>query len=158
MMKLAVIPLAIVLSLSLSCFAQADLDKTAKTVLQVMKVEVAWEQAVLRHDAKAFDRILADNYIGTTSSGETRNKTQTLDRLKAAEDHFDSFASCVHDLKIEGNQVIVTGHVTTKLKVREQIRQSCFSYKRVYEKRKRRWQVVSAQTSRMTEPCCEPEQ
>jgi len=158
-MKLAAIAIAMVLSSSLSCFAQAEhADKTAKTVLQVMKIEVAWEQAVLRRDGKAFDRILADDYTGTSSNGETRNKTETLNRLKSAENHFDSFASCNHDLNIDGNKVIVTGHVAAKLKVQDQARESCFSYTRVYEKRKRRWQVVSSQTNRMTEPCCEPKQ
>jgi ketosteroid isomerase-like protein len=158
-MKLAIIAVVIVLSSSLACFAQTEhADKTAKIVLQVMKIEAAWGPAVLRHDAKAFARILADNYIGTSSNGETRNKTQTLNRLKSAEDHFDSLTACDLDLNIDGNKVIVTGHVAAKLKVQNQIRESCFSYTRVYEKRKRRWQVVSSQTDRMTMPCCGPKQ
>lgn len=154
-MKLAAIAIAIVLTSSLPVFAQSEqTDKTAKTVLQVMKIEAAWGRAVLQHDAKAFDRILSDKYIGTSSSGETRNKTETLNRLKSAEDHFDSFTSCDFDLHIDGNKVTVTGHVAATLRIKDQIKESCFSYTRVYERQKRRWLVVSSQTSHLTAPCC----
>jgi hypothetical protein len=81
MMTRMLITAALILAFAapgLGCPARQSTDDTSKAVAQVMKLEGRWARAVVRRDAKALGRILADDYMGTGSDCAVRKKTQTL--------------------------------------------------------------------------------
>jgi ketosteroid isomerase-like protein len=47
----------------------------------VEKLEEQWRQAQLNGDAATMDRLLSDDFVGITASGEVRTKAQQLARL-----------------------------------------------------------------------------
>jgi ketosteroid isomerase-like protein len=49
---------------------------------QVEKLELAWRDAQLNDDADAMDKLLSDDYVGITMSGQVVTKRQQLDRMK----------------------------------------------------------------------------
>lgn len=128
-------------------------EKRTKAVVDVMKIEGRWNQAVAQRDAKTFKRILADDYSGTTSGGEVRTKTETINRLLNSADRFESLTPCDFDLKFEGPRVVVLGHVLAKMKLADETTERSFSYSRVYEKRKGMWLVIRSETNSMAAPC-----
>jgi ketosteroid isomerase-like protein len=49
---------------------------------QVEKLEESWRIAQLNDDVDAMDRLLSDDYVGITMSGQVVTKTQQLDRMR----------------------------------------------------------------------------
>jgi ketosteroid isomerase-like protein len=49
---------------------------------QVEKLEEAWRAAQLNADVDAMDKLLSDDYVGITMSGQVVTKTQQLDRMR----------------------------------------------------------------------------
>jgi ketosteroid isomerase-like protein len=49
---------------------------------QVEKLEQAWRSAELNDDVDAMDRLLSDDYVGITLTGQVVTKPQQLDRMK----------------------------------------------------------------------------
>jgi ketosteroid isomerase-like protein len=50
---------------------------------QVEKLEQAWREAELAGDADSMAKLLSDDYVGITMSGQVVTKTQQLDRLRS---------------------------------------------------------------------------
>ncbi len=116
-----------------------------------MKLESKWVKAVMRQDTKMLDRILADDYIGTSSSGERRNKSQTITALKSSTTVFVSFEPYDFDLHISEHDVcFVTGRVRLKVLYQQREISSEFRFTKVYVRRQKRWQVVALHTSNIT--------
>ena len=49
---------------------------------QVEKLEQAWRTAQLNDDVDAMDKLLSDDYVGITMTGQVVTKTQQLDRMR----------------------------------------------------------------------------
>jgi ketosteroid isomerase-like protein len=49
---------------------------------QVEKLEESWRTAQLNGDVAAMDKLLSDDYVGITMSGQVVTKTQQLDRMQ----------------------------------------------------------------------------
>ncbi|MGD0796130.1 MAG: nuclear transport factor 2 family protein [Acidobacteriaceae bacterium] len=49
---------------------------------QVEKLEEAWRTAQLNDDVDAMDKLLSDDYVGITMTGQVVTKMQQLDRMK----------------------------------------------------------------------------
>ena len=49
---------------------------------QVEKLEEDWRTAQLNGDADAMDKLLSDDYVGITMTGQVVTKTQQLDRMR----------------------------------------------------------------------------
>jgi ketosteroid isomerase-like protein len=49
---------------------------------QVEKLEDVWRTAQLNGDVDAMDKLLSDDYVGITMSGQVVTKTQQLDRMR----------------------------------------------------------------------------
>src|SRR5215210_2157610 len=97
--------------------ARQNNGDTSKAVMRVMKLESRWVRAVMRRDAKALGRILADDYVGTSSSGEARNKAQTMADFKSAALSFSSMELDDFDVRVYGDQCVVSGRATVKVNI-----------------------------------------
>jgi ketosteroid isomerase-like protein len=126
-------------------------DDTAKAVGQVMKLESRWVRAVTRRDAKALERILADDYVGTSSNGKVRNKEQTLMELRNATVGFESMTPSDFVVRVKGDMATVTGRVEVTVKLEDKLITNRFNYTRVYVHRKGRWLVTESRTTRIDE-------
>src|SRR5215212_4796825 len=124
---------------------------TSRALVQVMKLEGRWVRAVMRRDVKALGRILADDYVGTGSDGEVHDKARTLAELKSAVVGFKSFKQDGSDVRFDGDTATVTGRATVTVLLEDQAVSTLFSYTRVYDRRKGRWQVTSSRTTRVDE-------
>jgi len=49
---------------------------------QVEQLEEAWRTAEMNGDVDAMDKLLSDDYVGITMSGQVVTKTQQLDRMR----------------------------------------------------------------------------
>jgi len=116
----------------------------------VKALERNYAEAVIRQDVPALERILADDFIATSSRGELRNKGQEIDDIKPSPDYvMKGFDLDDVSVRVFGDTAIATGRSTLKASYKGRDSISLFRYTRVYVKRKGKWQVVSQQLTRI---------
>lgn len=117
----------------------------SKAEQELIQIERDWCAAVVKKDAAALARILADDYTSVGSRGTTSTKTDELANLKGA----DSTASCVDSnlkVRIYGDAAVVTGLGTrsgTYKGVAFKDRQSLWTD--TFIRKDGRWQCVATQ-------------
>lgn len=114
---------------------------------EVRKLDREWGAAVVRRDAAALDRLLAEDYMRLDPSGETTNKAQEIAEAKAP-----TFVSAVESLRTEdvevsvsGGRATVTGIVVASVRLDGQGIRERYGYTRTFAWRDGRWRIVSAQ-------------
>jgi ketosteroid isomerase-like protein len=155
-MKRVVVMAAVIIACSSFAAGQASVKKSAtvsRSEQAVRNLERLYAEAVTRQDVATLDRILADDFIATSSRGEVRNKSHEIDDIKPNPDYaLEAFKLDDLNVRIFGEMAIITGRSTLKAGYKGQSSPSLFRYTRVYAKRKGRWQVVSQQLTRLPTP------
>jgi ketosteroid isomerase-like protein len=75
---------------------------------QVEKLEEAWRAAELGGDADAMDKLLSDDYVGITMTGQVVTKAQQLDRMRNRSIVVSSIALTDVKVKLIGTTAVVT--------------------------------------------------
>jgi ketosteroid isomerase-like protein len=100
-------------SISLIANGQSPSRKTRHPVEQrLIQLERAWSQADFQQDLPAIERLIAEDWIGTTSRGKILNRSQMLDEVVAVKAGGDSTISDTR-VRVYGKTTIVTGLLTT---------------------------------------------
>jgi ketosteroid isomerase-like protein len=117
---------------------------------QIKDLEKQWNDATLKHDAEALGRILADDVVDISGTGQVSTKAQDLADLKSGEPKLES--SSVEDMKVRvfGNVAVVNGHYTEKGTYKGKDISGEGRFTDVFVKRQGRWQCVSTQGTRIT--------
>lgn len=118
----------------------------SQALVQVMRLEGRWARAVVRRDVKALGRILADDYVGTSSDGTVRNKRQTLAELKSTTVPIESLTPYDFGVEIDGEAATVNARAAVRLRLEGRLVGRTFSYTRHYVRRKGRWLVLDSHT------------
>jgi ketosteroid isomerase-like protein len=79
---------------------------------QLIQLERAWSQADFRQDVQTIKRLVAEEWIGTTSRGKILNRSRMLDEVVAVKADGDSTISDTR-VRMYGKTAIVTGLLTT---------------------------------------------
>jgi ketosteroid isomerase-like protein len=74
----------------------------------IVTLEHEWQKAALADDIPAMDKLLSDDYLGITASGEVLTKTQQLDRMRDRKFMITKLEISETKIKIVGNVAIVT--------------------------------------------------
>ncbi len=115
----------------------------SKAELAILKLEEERRQAVLRGDTGALDRLLAGNFVSTTTRGEVRDKRLTMALYKTGE--IKQLFNSVGDvqLRLYGDSAIVTGRTTWKELFGNEERGGQFRFTRVWVRHPGRWQLAA---------------
>lgn len=91
-----------------------DRDSTTEHELKMLDRE--WCEAIVRYDAAALDRLLADDYILITHSGDILTKAQEIAEAKELTLGFTfrSFTAEDVDVRLVGEQATMTGQSVLK--------------------------------------------
>ncbi len=120
---------------------------------EIRALEAAMDEAIVKADLEAFDRLLADDFTHTNQSGKFRTKAQWLANHKPGKSSYDAFPVDDLAVRVYGDTAVVTGRSTPKgrdSKGRPIAGQ--FLFLRVWAKRDGRWQAVVFQGTRIAEP------
>ena len=130
---------------------QSQPQPISQSEQEVRKLEREWLDAYEQHDAVAMDRIVADDFKLTQSSGAVQTKPDILAALKVARDSGrpePKFSTeDVHSL-VEGDTVILTGRFIQRMERDGQARTMEARYSDTYARRQGRWQVVASHSMR----------
>ncbi len=112
---------------------------------ELEKVGKAYDEAYIRGDSAALDRIWADDYTSTSSTGEVTNKAQNMELIKSGDLKLDSGRSEDGRVRMYGDTAVVTSLWTSKGKYKGKDFNQKERYTLIFVKRDGRWQVIAEQ-------------
>lgn len=114
---------------------------------QVLKVEHAIGEAVVRRDADFMDRLWGDDFTYTGIRGEVKSKRDVLAEFKSGELRFSLMKFDDVKVRVYGETAVATGRATTKGQSNQGEISGEFRYTRVYVKRNGAWVLVAFQAT-----------
>jgi len=150
------LPAGLVLVLSYAAaFGQAENEKRKSPdraeQQQVMALNRAWAEAITKGDAAALDRMLADDVIVTSGSGEIRTKAAEIKDSAGPPDPdfvwIRSFTTEDVRVRIYRDAAVVTGRAKWGFKYKGQEVNQERRYTHLYVKRQGQWKIVAQQIS-----------
>jgi ketosteroid isomerase-like protein len=121
--------------------------RDAAVVKQIEQLEEARNQAILKGDAAAIERMTADDYTFVTLKGELRTKAEIVKGFASGAFKYQS--RTISDLKIRvyGDAAVVTGRSVQKGVENGKDYSGDYWFTRVYVKQNGTWMTVALQTT-----------
>ena len=119
---------------------------------QLKQVEREWNDAVVRRDVAALERILSDDFMLITAASTVSTKAQLIDTIKSPDLVIEPFDTQDVSVRVYGDTAVVTGRFTQKGSYKGKAFSNQFRYTDVYVKRALGWQAVSAQSTFIPKP------
>jgi uncharacterized protein (TIGR02246 family) len=118
----------------------------------IVALEEQWRKAQVAGDTAAMDKLLSDDYVGVTSTGEVNTKAQQLERVRQRT--FVVSRLELSDIKVkfigEGQVAIVTTHATIEGINNGAPITGNFIYTRVYQHTANgQWKITSFEATRV---------
>jgi ketosteroid isomerase-like protein len=125
-------------------------QKMSPAEQEIRAAERLWNEARVKADVAALDRLLADGWTVTHGGGTMDTKAQYLADLKSGDRKFS--ADVKEDeltVRIYGDTAVASGLSDSKVTFKGQVQGGPLRFTRVYVKRDGRWiMIVSHATSR----------
>ena len=118
----------------------------------VMQMEEDLRVAISKGDAKAYGRIIGDDYVFTNQDAVMRTKAQMVSAYESGSIKYESIKFDEIKVHAYGDTAVVTGRQTLKGQDAGKDISGQFRYTRVYVKRQGGWQLVATQVTRIAEP------
>jgi ketosteroid isomerase-like protein len=119
---------------------------------QLKKLETERAAAVVKGDLATLEEQTSDDYVLISMNGRMSDKSQMLNGFKSGQSKVTS--NDLSDLKVRvyGDTAVVTGKADVKGTLGGQDATGQVLFTRIYVKQKQRWQSVSFQQTRVSNP------
>jgi ketosteroid isomerase-like protein len=101
---------------------------------QIVTLEHEWQKATLADDVPAMDKLLSEDYLGITASGEVLTKTQQLARMRDGKFVISKLDISDTRIKLVGNIAIVTCLAQVEGTTDDERLHGAYRYTRVYQR------------------------
>jgi ketosteroid isomerase-like protein len=128
----------------------AGQNRSSEMQEEIMKLEDEFGQAMIKNDAEAIGRFLADDWIIIDPDGGTIDRSRFLDVIKSGALSHETMNSEDVRVRIYGDTAMVTALTTTKGKYMGQEFTTQERATDVFVKQNGRWQCVLTQLTRFT--------
>jgi uncharacterized protein (TIGR02246 family) len=145
MLRGAILVTSMCATLSLPAAARPLSSRTA----EVLKTDNARIQARARGDLQTLNRVYADDYVLITAEGDVRSKQDQIGELKSGKLHFAPLVPVERRVRLFGNVALVVSRDRAGIVRNGQQIGGDLRMVRVYVRRHGRWQLVSAQATRV---------
>jgi ketosteroid isomerase-like protein len=137
------------LAISMSCFSFAQ-EKRSNVEEELLKLEKEFTEAIVKNDAEAIGRFLADDWVIIDADGGIVDKARFLGVIKSGDLSHQMMESGEVHVRIYGEAALVTGLTATKGKFIGQEFSTRERATDVFVKRDGRWQCVFSQLTRFS--------
>ena len=117
------------------------------TKADILDLEKERNQAVIRGDAAALERMTSDDYTFITLRGELRTKAEIVAGFKTGSFHYESRQISDLNVRVYGTSAVVTGRSIQKGSENGKDYSGDYRFTRVYVKQDGRWQTVALQAT-----------
>ncbi len=114
---------------------------------EILGLERLRNDAIIKGDATALDRMTADDYTFITLRGELRTKSEIVQGFKSGSFHYDSRKISDLNVRVYEKTAIVTGRSIQRGKENGKDYSGDYRFTRVYVNQGGRWQTVALQTT-----------
>jgi ketosteroid isomerase-like protein len=128
----------------------AGQNRSSEMQKEIIKLEDEFGQAMIKNDAEAIGRFLADDWIIIDPDGGTIDRSRFLDVIKSGALSHETMNSEDARVRIYGDTAMVTALTTTKGKYMGQEFATQERATDVFVKQNGRWQCVLTQLTRFT--------
>ena len=113
---------------------------------KIKELESRWEAALLTHDSSMIEKIVADDFIGTSSSGKTGDKATLLAEAKRDTNTYTSAVSSDMNVRLFApNVAVVTGIARESGKTKTgKAFSNAYRFTDTWVERDGEWQCVAA--------------
>ena len=120
---------------------------------QVEALEEQWRQAQLGSDVATMDKLLSDDYIGISMTGQVNTKEQQLDRMRLHKVALTRLDLGDRQVKLIGSIAIVTSRAEVEGTNEGASVKGTFRYTRVYQRLPSGvWKITSFEATRVPGP------
>lgn len=102
--------------------------------VEILRLEEKWRAAQLAEDVPAMDKLLSDEFLGITASGQVVTKLQQLDRMRTRSLDIRQLDISDTKVKISGNVAVVTSLAQITGTADGEPLRGSFRYTRVYQR------------------------
>jgi ketosteroid isomerase-like protein len=150
----AVLLTAVVMGLSVPAFCaawnQPLREKKHAAKQQVEALEEQWRQAQLGGDVVTMDKLLSDDYIGISITGQVNTKQQQLDRMRMHKVALTKLDLGDRQVKLIGSIAIVTSRAEVEGTNEGASVKGTYRYTRVYQRLPSGvWKITSFEATRV---------
>jgi len=121
--------------------------RVATVVKQIEQLEEARNQAILKGDAAAIERMTADDYTFVTLKGELRTKAEIVKGFASGAFKYQSRTISDLNIRVYGDTAVVTGRSVQKGIENGKDYSGDYWFTRVYVKQNGAWMTVALQTT-----------
>ena len=121
--------------------------RDAAVVKQIEQLEEARNQAILKGDAAAIERMTADDYTFVTLKGELRTKAEIVKGFSSGAFKYQSRTISDLNIRVYGDTAVVTGRSVQKGIENGKDYSGDYWFTRVYVKQNGAWMTVALQTT-----------
>lgn len=148
---MAIVLLACFVSLNAHyAFAGGKQQKKHDIKRQVEVLEEQWRKAQLAGDVATMDRMLADDFVGISMSGQLNTKAQQLDRVKSRRLVVTRIDLTDRKVKLVGSVAIVTSQAEVEGTNESQAMHGLYRYTRIYQRLPGgEWKITSFEATRI---------
>ena len=125
--------------------------KTGKAEEELLKLEEAFAEAIVKNDLEGIGRLVADDWIIIDPNGEIIDRTRFFEVIKSGALTHDTMESEDFRVRVYGDSAVVTGITRTKGRFMGQEFSTQERATDVFVKRDRRWQCVLTHLTRFSE-------
>ncbi len=117
----------------------------------IRRLENRWQQAIREHDLDALDQLVADDFVGTSSSGRAGSKATLLREMRRDKNVYSSAEAREMAVRAEGdNMAVVTGTATeTGTTSRGKPFRSSRRFTDTWAKQDGRWRCVASHITQL---------
>jgi ketosteroid isomerase-like protein len=120
----------------------------------LIRMEYEWGDAIVKRDADALDRILADDYVLTTPEGRVVPKPRILANFRAPRPAAYQVRGIDHDevdARVYGDAAVVSSRFILKVRAAGRDVETPFRHTDVFVKQRGQWRCVARQATRIAE-------
>jgi len=118
---------------------------------ELTRLETVWNEAHLRGDAAALDRLFADDILIVVPNMAAMTKGDALGVFRSGRMHFDKYATSRTRTRLYGDAAVVTGRLQRHRDMNGRAVDDDWQFTKVYIRRTGGWQVVSFHASPFAE-------
>ena len=128
-----------------SALLQRPTNKPPQTtdIEELAHLEAAWNEAYLRGDADAVERLCADDLIVTMSDMPVLTKAASIRILRSGRVKFKRYATSDVDIRVYDNAAVITGRLERTREAQGHEADDAWRFTKVYIRRDGKWHVVA---------------
>ena len=118
-------------------------SRETKDLKELARLEAAWNEAQLRGDADALDRLWAEDLVVTVPDMPLMDKPESLAAVRSGKVKFQRYQTSDIRMRVYRDTAVVTGQLQRVREPASKEFEDDWRFTKVYVRRKGRWQVVA---------------